>query len=510
MNIANWINRAGRIAPDAPAIGLGQKTVLDYRQLSRRVAGLAGGMIAKFDLHPGDGVRPGDRVAIVMNNVPQYIEILFAIWHAGLVAVPINAKLHRRELAYILDKADVSLCFSSVDLTTDKPVISCSEPDYEKLVSSDPIPVANVTGDQLAWMFFTSGTTGNPKGAMLSHRNLTAMTLNYFADFDRVLPGDTIYHPAPLSHGAGLWVLPHVCAMACNVIPESGRFDPDEIFTDMQHWPNVSMFAAPTMVRRLTSFQADIDTTNLKLITYGGAPMYVADCIEALDRFGGKLAQLYGQGESPMTITHLSRHMLADRAHPDWRYRLGTVGITDSCMEVRVVDDNDRPAPYGEPGEIICRGDAVMSGYWRDPAATAATLKNNWLHTGDIGVFDEHGFLTLTDRSKDLIISGGSNIYPREVEEVLLTAQGVREVSVISRPDAEWGEIVVAYVVGDADSTQLDKHCLDNIARFKRPKIYRFVPELPKNNYGKVLKTTLREIEQGNSLATSQGSVQNT
>lgn len=502
MNIANWVVRAGKVAPDAPAIGLGQKSILDYRQLSLRVACLAGGILTKFNL------QPGDRVAIVMNNVPQYIEILFAIWHAGLVAVPINAKLHNRELAYILEKADITLCFSSFDLATDKPIVSCNKPDYEKLITSDPIPVANVPADQLAWIFFTSGTTGNPKGAMLSHRNLTAMTLNYFSDFDRVLPGDTIYHPAPLSHGAGLWVLPHVCAMACNVIPESSRFDPLEIFTDMQHWPNVSMFAAPTMVRRLTSFEVDTDTTNLKLITYGGAPMYVADCIEALDRFGGKLAQLYGQGESPMTITHLPRHFIADRQHPDWRYRLGTVGIADSCMEVQIVDDNSNLVALGEPGEIICRGDAVMSGYWRDQDATAATLKNNWLHTGDIGVFDAQGFLTLTDRSKDLIISGGSNIYPREVEEVLLTAEGVREVSVISRPDADWGEIVVAYVVGNSDSNQLDSHCLENIARFKRPKIYRFVSELPKNNYGKVLKTTLREIEQDKPSFASQESVQ--
>ncbi|HFC04500.1 MAG TPA: long-chain fatty acid--CoA ligase, partial [Rhizobiales bacterium] len=463
---------------------------------ARRTSGLAGALTSKFAL------KSGDRVGVVMKNTPQYIEVMFAVWHAGLVVVPVNAKLHQRETGCILQKADISLCFTdlaqaeSICAVTDKPVVACNGKAYEQLVLADPVEILPVKADHLAWIFFTSGTTGRPKGAMLSHGNLMTMTLNYFADFDRVRPGDTIYHPAPLSHGAGLWVLPHVCAMACNVIPESGRFDPLEIFSDLQAWPNVSMFAAPTMVRRLTLFEPDFDTGNLKLVIYGGAPMYVSDCIEALDRFGNKLAQLYGQGESPMTITHLSRDVIADRAHPDWRYRLGTVGVADSCMEVQVVDENNNRVATGQVGEIVCRGDAVMAGYWRDQVATDATLKDSWLHTGDVGHLDESGFLTLTDRSKDLIISGGSNIYPREVEEVLLAVQGVQEVSVVGRPDEEWGEIVVAYVVGDADADLLDDHCLDNIARFKRPKIYRFVEELPKNNYGKVLKSKLREREK--------------
>lgn len=503
MNIANWLVRAGRVAPDVSAIGLGKKTVLDYRNLSLRVAKLANALITRFEL------KSGDRVAVVMKNTPQYIEVLFAVWHAGLVAVPINAKLHCREIAYILAKADVSLCFTDANIGESSGVafLRCDGSGYEKLMTAEPIPLIRVGADQLAWIFFTSGTTGNPKGAMLSHRNLTAMTLNYFTDFDRVRPGDTIFHPAPLSHGAGLWMLPHVCAMACNVIPESGGFDPLEIFSDLQHWPEVSLFAAPTMVRQMALFGQDFDMANLKLITYGGAPMYVADCIDALDRFGDRLAQLYGQGESPMTITHLSREIIADRDHSDWQYRLGTVGIADSCMEVQIASETGEVLPIGETGEIICRGDAVMSGYWKDQEATDNTLQNGWLHTGDVGHFDHQGFLTLTDRSKDLIISGGSNIYPREVEEVLLTANGVQEVSVISRPDPKWGEIVVAYVVGEAEIDELDRHCLENIARFKRPKIYRLVSELPKNNYGKVLKTKLRELEAETLTTDSQEGV---
>jgi long-chain acyl-CoA synthetase len=328
---------------------------------------------------------------------------------------------------------------------------------------------------------------------MLTHRNLAVMSLNYFADFDRIMPGDTILHAAPMSHGSGLWMLPHVAAGACNVVPESGGFEPDEIFRLMPRWPGLTMFAAPTMVRRLTAQASDADTANLKLVTYGGAPMYVADTLAALARFGPKLAQLYGQGESPMTITHLSRE---DHARQEL---LGTAGVADSCVEVRVVDDDDRPLPAGEAGEIVCRGDTVMAGYWENAEATAATLKRGWLHTGDLGVFDAAGYLTLTGRSKDLIISGGSNVYPREVEEVLVRAPGVAEACVIGRPDPDWGEVVIAYIVAEpgarAEAAALDSFCLEHLARFKRPKAYRVVAELPKNAYGKVLKTELRETE---------------
>ena len=298
-------------------------------------------------------------------------------------------------------------------------------------------------------------------------------------------------------------MLPHVAAGACSVMPESGGFEPDEIFSLMRRWPGLTMFAAPTMVRRLTGHKGEGDTANLKLITYGGAPMYVEDTLAALDRFGPKLAQLYGQGESPMTITHLSREDHGRRDHPRWRARLGSAGVADSCVEVEVVDGDDRVLPPGEAGEIVCRGDTVMAGYWDDPEATQATLRGGWLHTGDVGVFDADGYLTLTGRSKDLIISGGANVYPREVEEVLVRAPGVAEASVIGRPDPEWGEVVVAYVVaepgGRPSAETLDRFCLAHLARFKRPKEYRFVAGLPKNHYGKVVKTELRGLLAGES-----------
>jgi long-chain acyl-CoA synthetase len=191
----------------------------------------------------------------------------------------------------------------------------------------------------------------------------------------------------------------------------------------------------------------------------------------------------------------LSKAEIADRDHPRWVERLASAGRPYACVEVIVADTDDQELRCGDTGEILCRGDVVMPGYWDNPEASAATLRGGWLHTGDVGAFDADGYLTLKDRSKDVIISGGSNIYPREVEEVLLEHASVRDVSVIGRPDPEWGEVVVAYVVGDADPKELDAICLSGIARFKRPKDYVFVRALPKNNYGKILKTELRKLD---------------
>ena len=326
---------------------------------------------------------------------------------------------------------------------------------------------------------------GRPKGATLTNRNLLLMTLSYYADIDPVSARDSVLQVAPLSHGAGLYGLPHIARGAVSVIG-------DDVAACIERWPGMSFFAAPTMVKRLTGDLKGADLSNLKTIIYGGAPMYLADLEQALDVFGPRLAQIYGQGETPMTITALSKqdHVDGDPA------RLQSVGTARTDVDVRVVDSSDDPLPPGEVGEIVVKGDVVMAGYWNQPEATAETLKHGWLHTGDMGSFDDHGYLTLHDRSKDLIISGGMNIYPREVEEALLTHARVKAVAVVGRPDPEWGEAVVAFVVPDGDpppTGELDQTCLDRIARYKRPKDYRFVDELPTNNYGKVVKRELRD-----------------
>jgi long-chain acyl-CoA synthetase len=239
------------------------------------------------------------------------------------------------------------------------------------------------------------------------------------------------------------------------------------------------------MVKRLTEARG-ASPGNLRVIVFGGAPMYVADLKAAISVFGYRFAQLYGQGESPMCITGMTRAAIEAAHRADDDSILGSVGTAQSVVRVRCAED----------GEVFVRGDSVMKGYWRDDAATAKTLRDGWLHTGDVGEIDARGYLTLKDRSKDLIISGGSNIYPREVEEVLQRHPGVAEVSVIGAPDPEWGENVVAFVVrrdAKVDEAALDALCLANIARFKRPKRYVFVDALPKSPYGKILKTELRK-----------------
>jgi long-chain acyl-CoA synthetase len=422
-----------------------------------------------------------------MKNCPEFYEVLFACWHAGVTAVPMNAKLHAKEFAYILENSGAKACFVTPDLEAAVPG-AVPVREIDKLLA-EPLPPAHADPDDVAWLFYTSGTTGVPKGAMLTHRNMLFQTHAYFADIDKLAPGDTALHPAPLSHGSGLYGLPHFAAGAVNVIPESGQFDPAEIFELLDHWPNASFFAAPTMIVRLLASGAARTPQKLKTITYGGAPMYVADALRAIDLFGPRMFQLFGQGEAPMTITGLPQSEHARRAH------LETCGIARTGCEVAIFGEDDRELPPGEVGEIVTRSDCVMKGYWNNPEATARAKRRGWLHTGDVGTIDAEGFLTIRDRSKDMIISGGANIYPREIEEVLLRHPAVAECSVVGRPHAEWGEEVVAFVVKRADvaPAELESLCLDNIARFKRPREYRFVESLPKNNYGKVLKTELRK-----------------
>jgi len=498
MNVASWLDRAARNHAGLPATASGARVVASYGELAFRAARLAGALRERF------GLKPGDRVAIAAKNSPDYIALLYGIWHAGLAAVPANAKLHGAELGYILENSGARVCFASNGIDGEiaahaprslERLIAIGGADYAALLTADPISIVQRAADDLAWLFYTSGTTGRPKGAMLTHRSLVAASHAYAAEVDPVSKGDTIVHAAPMSHGSGLYIMQHVAALGVQVVPESGAFEPEEVFALFNAWPRTSMFAAPTMIKRLVGCAAECRADNIRTLIWGGAPMYVEDALQALDRFGPRLAQIYGQGESPMTITTLSKADIADRGHPRWRERLGSAGKPYASVEVIVADAQDAAVAMGEPGEILCRGDVVMAGYWRNDEASAASLRGGWLHTGDVGAFDEEGYLHLKDRSKDLIISGGSNIYPREVEEVLLTHPQVHEVSVIGRPDREWGEAVVAYVVGQAKVAELDALCLAHIARFKRPKDYVFVDALPKNNYGKILKTKLREMD---------------
>lgn len=507
MNPAEWLRRAAANAPDNPALFRGAECVADYAAFAARAAAIGGALAAR-------GIGPGDRVAVLMKNCTEYLEVLYGIWWVGATAIPINAKLHGKEAAWILENAGARLVFATADTAEAlapvcpdgvEKVIVAGTSGYIALYEATPLgnPV-EMDRDQMLWLFYTSGTTGRPKGVMITAGNVLAMVAGYNADLRSHVPEDAALYAAPMSHGAGFYNFLFVIPAARHVVPVSGGFDAGEVLDLATEVRRVSMFAAPTMVKRMTDHARarGRDGDGLDLLIYAGGPMYLADILEACDQFGDRFAQIYGQGECPMGITVLPQAYVRDRDHPRWRERLSGVGYQQTVSRVRVVDAAGCDLPLGAVGEIVVQGPAVMQGYWRNPQATADTIRNGWLWTGDMGALDADGFLTLHDRSKDMIVSGGSNVYPREVEELLLTHPDVAEVAVVGRPHADWGEEVVACIVPVAgqglDPAALDALCRDNIARFKAPKAYVAMETLPKNNYGKVLKTDLRIVVQNN------------
>ncbi|MGV6871939.1 AMP-binding protein [Pseudochelatococcus sp. B33] len=499
MNLFALLHATALRLPDRGAVYRGDRLVLTFAELRSRAAKIAHALRRDY--------VEGDRIAIFSENCPQYVELFFGIWAAGMVATPINGKLHEKEVSVILGDAGARAVFTSakhmaplsqVLAGAQSPVrlVEIGSDAYEALLTEELTEEPPSDPDRIAWLFFTSGTTGRSKGARLSHRNLMTMTMSHLADIDDPDPNSSLIHAAPMSHGSGLYIPPYISRGARQVIPDSGGFQPDEFLDLSGIHPGCCAFFAPTMVQRLRlrSEETGRRPANLKTIIYGGGPMYLEEIRRSLNCFGPVFTQIYGLGESPMTITGLRR---ADFVEADDEI-LASVGWPRMGAEVRIIDEAGAELPPGEIGEIVVRGDMVMQGYWNDPEATCRTLVDGWLRTGDMGSFSDRGLLTLRDRIKDMIVTGGANVYPREVEEVLLTHEAAGEVSVIGLPDPEWGEIVVAVVVPatgyEITETALDALCVREIARFKRPKKYVFLDSLPKNNYGKVVKRELRDM----------------
>jgi acyl-CoA synthetase (AMP-forming)/AMP-acid ligase II len=510
MNIGALLTKSARTFPENLAIAHGS-TRLTYAAFNARANRLANALASL-------GVGQGDNVSLVQYNYPQMLESMFACFKAGCGAVPINFRLHPNEYAFIIDHSESKAVILSPEfregilsirdrIPRARHLIALSEAegellDYEELLAgqSDSWVDAEVWPEDLAWLFYTSGTTGLPKGAMLTHRNLLAMTMNFYADMCPGMgPTDAILHAAPLSHGSGCYALPNVGKAAANIILESKAFDAELVFKTIEQYRVTNLFAAPTMVKLMVDSPAaeKYDHSSLRALSYGGGPMLVEDAKEAMAKLGPCLVQLYGQAESPMTITYLPHRDHVLEGTPEQMKRLGSAGFERTNVEVKIFDPDDRELPYGEMGEIVTRSDLVMKGYWRNPDATAETLRNGWLHTGDLGYQDERGYVFIMDRSKDMIISGGENVYPREIEEVIIGHAAVREVAVIGVPDPKWGEAIKAVVAVKPGMSVTEEaiidFCRDNIASYKKPKSVDFVDSLPKNNYGKVLKRELRE-----------------
>ena len=509
MNVGQFLTKTARTFPDNLAVVHGQKK-LTYAQFNMRVNKLANAFNRL-------GIQKEDRVALLQYNYPETLESIFACFKTGCGAVPINFRLHPNEYAFIIDHSEAKAVILSPEFNQVimgirdriphvQHLISLSDVqgellDYEELLSAeaDQFEDTDVQPDDLAWLFYTSGTTGMPKGAMLTHRNLVAASMNFYAD---ICPGfgpdDVVLHAAPLSHGSGLYALPNIGKGATNVILASKSFDPELIFQTIEEYRVTNMFVAPTMVKLMVESPAvdRYDHTSLRALNYGGGPMLAEDLKLAMEKLGPCLVQLFGQAESPMTITYLPHgdHLTEGSTHQ--MSRLSSAGFPRTDVEVKILDGDGKELPQGETGEIVTRSDLVMKGYWRNPEATNRALKNGWLHTGDMGYMDEKGYLFIMDRSKDMIISGGENIYPREIEEVLIRHDAVREVAVIGIPDDKWGEAikaVVALLPGmSITEEELISFCRHHIASYKKPKSVDFVDALPKNNYGKILKRELR------------------
>ncbi len=503
MNLSHLFQRSVQLYPERPALAHGTRASWTYAQLDARIQSLA------YWLRHTMQLNAGDRVMLAMKNCPQYMELMLASWHAGLCVVPVNSKLHPNELVYMAQDSGSRACFTQTGLfaalqqagagVDTLQLVDVDSDAYRQALEDPAFAVAGNSDADLAWLFYTSGTTGRPKGVMLSHGNLVSMAMHFYSDVQPVGSEDVLAHVAPMSHGSGLYSIPYFIKGAMQLVPESGGLDEPELFGLFAKCRNVSLFASPTIVQRLVQHgkQNPGAWPGLRAMLVGGAPFYIEDIKAAVQCFGPRIAQMYGQGESPMTISALPAERLARAVAEDDNATLASVGFAQTAIRISIVDGDGKPVAAGTPGEVIVRGPTVMAGYWNNLEATRQTVLDGALRTGDIGLLDEHGLLHLKDRSKDVIISGGTNIYPREVEEALLTHPAVQEVSVVGIPDPEWGEAVVAFVVCDpgmaVTEADLDAMCIQTIARFKRPKRYVFATELPKNSTGKVLKRDLQQ-----------------
>jgi acyl-CoA synthetase (AMP-forming)/AMP-acid ligase II len=508
MNSFAFLDKAARQSPDRTAIVHGD-VVLSYREFRARALAIGGNLRAL-------GCKPGDRIAFCLANSPPILEIIYGCFAAGFVVVPINARLHAREIAYILQNSEARALIYDAEHQEGIAAYSngiagldlriCMSPadgvlHYSTLLERNRSLSSGeeVAAEAICWLFYTSGTTGRPKGAIWNHGMLRAVVMNYLADVYNIQPGETVLHAAPLSHGSGVVALPAIARGATNVIFPSANFNPKTLFSTIEEF-RVShiAFLAPTQITKmLEGFnEGEFDLTSLKAICYGGAPIYTEHLRRAVETFGPVFTQIYGQGEAPMTIAGLNANMHAAFLKTG-DTRIGSAGQIRTDVEAMCVGENDAPLGSHQVGEVVARGSVVMPGYWKDPVATAEALRGGWLHTGDIGYFDEQGFLFLLDRAKDTIISGGNNIYPREVEEVIIQHPGVASVVVCGVPHAYWGEAVHAVIVTKAGvsltAEEVIAHCARHIAGYKKPKSIDFVDSLPANGYGKIMRREVRE-----------------
>lgn len=504
MNIAHFLRHSAMCFPDLPAISWRGETI-DYRSFDNRASAFAGWLQAV-------DAAPSGRVVLYLDNQPDLLTAMFGTFRAGSAVLPTNSRLTAEELAFLIEDGGAAVV-----------VTDAAHADVARRAAPDGVAVVTV-GDELdallavtepldddvdtepgdtAWIFYTSGTTGRPKGAMLPHDVLNFVTVSWLADLTPLNERDVTLHAAPLSHGAGFHAIAAVARAAHQVLLDSPSFDPATVLDVIREQEVTNTWLVPTQIVMLADAAeraglTGADLPSLQYVVYGGAPMTPAAMTRALDRFGSVFVQLFGQGETPMTATVLRR----EDHIPEL---LGSAGRARPGIEVRIVDEAGVPVDAGVAGELVVRGPSVMSGYWNRPEATAEVIRDGWLHTGDLGTMSGQGIIHLLDRAKDMIISGGSNVYAVEVEAALATHEAVGEIAVIGTPDDLWGELVVAIVVPAAgvepDVATIEAHARQHLAGYKIPRRYIITDELPRNAYGKVVKRELRALVADGQLS---------
>ncbi|ACI59468.1 AMP-dependent synthetase and ligase (plasmid) [Rhizobium leguminosarum bv. trifolii WSM2304] len=520
MNLANFLSQAARRHVNDPAL-VWKDRVWTWSEIEARVQAMAYALIREF------GIKKGDRILVQSPNCNQMFEALYATFRVGAILVPTNFRQTPDEIVYLAESSGATLMIchaafaghaeaarrSSGSL---KNVIAIEEadfgPSYDHIVDRNlgrMVEPAIVDRDDPAWFFYTSGTTGHPKAAVLTHGQLTFVINNHNADvFPGVSSADRSLVVAPLSHGAGIHQLCQVARGAATILLPTEKFVVEDVWRLVQEWKVTNLFAVPTIVKMLVE-DPSVDTfdhSSLRYVVYAGAPMYREDQKRALTKLGKVLVQYYGLAEVTGAIAVLPPILHSVEDGPD--VRIGTCGYERTGMQVQVQDDAGLEMPPGETGEVCVIGPAVFAGYYRNPEANAKSFRDGWFRTGDLGHMDAEGFLYLTGRASDMYISGGSNVYPREIEEKLLQHPGLSEVAILGVPDPVWGEVGIAVCVA-RDGHRLDGDTLNEwldgkVARYKLPKRYIIWDALPKSAYGKIAKKLVKAELEARGLLSAE------
>jgi len=494
---------------DRTAVVFGE-TRLTFGQMDGRINRLSHGLLSL-------GLRTGHKVAVLLNNGLEAAASIFAIPRAGLAYVALNARHSPGEQADVLNDAEADALLIGQEFLEEvepalasvkslKRIIVVGPPrpgrlTYDELVAGQPESLPDVAVEEdrdIERLHYTSGTTGRPKGAVWSYRVGYNAVTSILSNMDQPIgAGDVNLNTGPLTHAAGLMLMVYYSRGATNIILP--RFDEREVLKTIERERVTSVLLIPTMFYRVLMVPdlSGYDLSSVRRIWYGTAPMAADRLRQGLEVFGPVFRQNYGMTEIPQPITFLGpEDHLAAAQEPDSK-RLSSAGRPAMGVEVRILDQDGREVKPGQVGEICVRSNKLMKEYWKMPQETAEAFRDGWFHTRDLGQVDEDGFIYIVDRKSDMIISGGFNIYPREVEEVLMSHPGVAEAVVIGVPDNLWGEAVKALVVprpGSAPTeAELIQHCKDNLASYKKPRSVGFIEEAPKNLYGKLDRRSARE-----------------